>query len=444
MIRKILLIILLTVFLFNPAVKAEDNLNDIYEVIGIENETIDDYLWLDDGELNQAGLEIYELINQADKKGLRSQDYLVKDINGIWMGIRHQDPDNINEKNLKELDELLTRALLRYTSDITTGRFDSDSLEREIINEEILEGFPRIIEAIKTGHSVKDVISDHEPKHPYYFALLKALEDNQSNYSEAQTQEIILNLERWRMEYSQLPNNHLLVNIPSFRLELYEEDEIVLEMKTVVGNEDRPTPVLEGDLNRMTISPRWFMPTTIAVEDHLPKIKDDVKHLERGNYKVYTLEDGNYNRVDPEEVDWEEVDDDKDEFPYFFWQDSGPWNALGALVFRFPNNQNIYLHDTPDKHHFALDDRAKSSGCIRLEKPMELAKYLLSDMPEWPEEKLLEKISDKDETWLDLRKTLPIYITYFTITPDEAGDLNFHEDIYEKNDDLLNALSKLY
>ena len=445
MIRKFLLSILLTIFLFNPAVavNAQDSFNDIYEVIGIESETVDDYLWLEDGEFNQDGLEIYELITQAESKGLDSQDYLLGDINGIWMGIRHQDPDNINENNLKELDELLTEALLKYTSDIATGRFNSATLEREIINEEILEGFPRIIEAIKTGRSVKEVISDHEPNHPHYHSLLKALKENQSKFNSEQTQEIILNLERWRAEYNQLPNNHLLVNIPSFRLELYEENKIILEMKTIVGNKNRPTPVLEGNLNRITISPRWFMPTSIAVKDHLPKVKEDVEHLEKGNYKVYTLEDGNYNRVDPEEIDWDEVEADQDTFPYFFWQDSGPWNALGSLVFRFPNNQSIYLHDTPDKHLFALNDRARSSGCIRLEKPMELAEYLLSDMPAWTEERLLDKISKRDETWLNLKSTLPIYITYFTVTPGENGSLNFQQDIYNKNSNLRKALNKI-
>ncbi|MGM0415126.1 MAG: L,D-transpeptidase family protein [Bacillota bacterium] len=440
MISKFLLVFLLITYIFTPSVNAEDNSNNIYEVIGIENEIINDYLWLDDGEFNQSGLEIYELINQAETKGLNNQDYLVSEINSIWMGIRYQDPENINEKNLEELDELLTRALLRYTSDIATGRFQPDTLEREMVNEEILEGFPRIIESIKTGRSVQDVISDYEPNHPYYFALLEALEENRDNFAYDQIQEIVLNLERWRMDYNQLPKNHLLVNIPSFRLELFEQNEIVLDMKTVVGNKNRPTPVIEGILNRMTISPRWFMPTSIAVEDHLPKVKEDVEHLEKGNYKVYTLENGNYNRVDPEEVDWDEVTADKDEFPYFFWQDSGPWNALGSLVFRFPNNQSIYLHDTPDQHYFELDDRARSSGCIRLEEPMELAKYLLSDMPEWPEEKLIEKILKKEETWLNLKSTLPIYITYFTVTPSEDGSLNFHDDIYDKNSDLRKVL----
>jgi murein L,D-transpeptidase YcbB/YkuD len=244
------------------------------------------------------------------------------------------------------------------------------------------------------------------------------------------------------MEYNQLPNNHLLVNIPSFRLELYENNKVILEMKTVVGHESRPTPVLEGNLNRMTISPRWFMPTSIAVKDHLPKVKNDVDHLKKGNYKVYTLENGDFNRVDPEEVDWEDVEANQDTFPYFFWQDSGPWNALGSLVFRFPNNQSIYLHDTPDKHLFALDDRAKSSGCIRLEKPMELAEYLLSDMPDWPKSRLLDKISKRDETWLNLKSTVPIYITYFTVTPDD-NSLDFHQDIYNKNSNLRKALNTL-
>ena len=442
MITKFLLIFLITGILFTPSVDASEYIDELHELLETENDIETDYLWLEDGEFNRHGLEIYELINQAEAKGLNSQDYLLGDINGIWMNIRYQDVDNIETENLKELDELLTRALLKYTSDLATGRLDSETLEREIVNKEILNGFPWIIESIKSGRPVKEVLSDYEPDHPYYLALLEGLE-NRNNFSDDQIDEIILNIERWRMEYGQLPDNHLISNIPSFRLEVFEGSESVINMKTVVGTQNRPTPVMEGNLNRMTISPRWFMPTSIAVEDHLPKVKEDVEHLERGNYRVYTLENGDYVQVDPETVDWEDVEADKDEFPYFFWQDSGPGNALGSLVFRFPNNQSIYFHDTPDTHLFALDDRARSSGCIRLEKPMELAKYLLEDMPEWPEERLEEKISDRDETWLNLNSTLPIYLTYFTVVPDENGDLSFHEDIYEKNEDLLNALSNI-
>ena len=442
MLTKFLLIFLITGILFTPSINASEYIDELDELLETENDIETDYLWLEDGEFNQPGLEIYELINQAETKGLNSQDYLLGEINGIWMSIRFQDEDDIKTENLQELDELLTRALLKYTSDLATGRFKPETFEREIVNDEILNGFPWIIESIKSDRSVKEVLSDYEPDHPYYLALLDGL-NNEINYNENQINEIIINIERWRMEYEQLPDNHLISNIPSFRLEVFEGNESVIDMKTVVGTKSRPTPVMEGNMNRMTISPRWFMPTSIAVEDHLPKVKEDVKHLERGNYKVYTMENGQYVQVDPEEIDWEDVEANKNTFPYFFWQDSGPWNALGSLVFRFPNNQSIYFHDTPDRHLFALDDRARSSGCIRLEKPMELAEYLLADMPEWPEERLMRKISDRDETWLNLKSTLPIYLTYFTVVPDEHGDLSFHNDIYEKNNDLLKALNNI-
>ena len=272
MITKFLLIFLITGILFTPSVDASEYIDELHELLETENDIETDYLWLEDGEFNRHGLEIYELINQAEAKGLNSQDYLLGDINGIWMNIRYQDVDNIETENLKELDELLTRALLKYTSDLATGRLDSETLEREIVNKEILNGFPWIIESIKSGRPVKEVLSDYEPDHPYYLALLEGLE-NRNNFSDDQIDEIILNIERWRMDYGQLPHNHLISNIPSFRLEVFEGNESVVDMKTVVGTQDRPTPVMEGSLNRMTISPRWFMPTSIAVEDHLPKVK---------------------------------------------------------------------------------------------------------------------------------------------------------------------------
>ncbi|MGM0419780.1 MAG: L,D-transpeptidase family protein [Bacillota bacterium] len=435
---KIVLMIFLLLFsLITSPGMAVDNADRI----DVEDPTAD-FIWLEGSELSQAGQELYKLINNAEQKGLKSEDYLLNELNSHWMGLRYTAKTAITESDVIEFEEMLMEAFLRYASDLATGRFIGSDHQRQHVAPEISVIMPELIEDIESGRKVTDILAELEPAHPHYQALLEGLQKRLSS-SEPETsreiEEIILNLERWRQEYNGIEeNDHLLVNIPSFRLELYENDEVIMEMKTVVGRSERPTPVLRGDLNRITVSPRWYMPTSIAVKDHLPKVKNDVEHLEKGNYKTYTLEDGDFVEVDPREINWEETS--KNNFPYFFWQEPGPWNALGAVVFRFPNTQNIYLHDTPDRHYFDREDRALSSGCIRLERPLELAYYLIEDMPNWNSAKMHRLIEQRDETTFNLKSPVPIYITYFTVVPGSTGQLEFHEDIYRKNDRLRNIL----
>jgi murein L,D-transpeptidase YcbB/YkuD len=123
-------------------------------------------------------------------------------------------------------------------------------------------------------------------------------------------------------------------------------------------------------------------------------------------------------------------------------QKPGPWNSLGAVKFLFPNSHNIYLHDTPSKSLFQESKRAFSHGCIRVAEPKNLAMYMLRDDPTWTEEKIAKAMDSGKEQYVAVKNPMPVYITYFTAWVDRQGDLNFREDLYNRDSQLSNLLMK--
>lgn len=140
------------------------------------------------------------------------------------------------------------------------------------------------------------------------------------------------------------------------------------------------------------------------------------------------------------EIDWSKISGNN--FPYLVRQDPGPENALGRVKFMFSNNYNVYIHDTPAKGYFARDDRAMSSGCIRIEKPFELAELLLADSPEWPSEKIHAAMQQNSEQTASLKTPVDVVLLYLTAWTDGNGQVQFRQDIYKRDEMILNALNQ--
>lgn len=219
--------------------------------------------------------------------------------------------------------------------------------------------------------------------------------------------------------------DRVVVNIPAFWLETYEGGNLVLDMKVIDGMVKRKTPTLSSKIDHLIFSPRWYVPDTILFEDKLPHIKKDPSYLARHGMKVYEKGGG---EVDPETIDWSQFH--SKQIPYRVVQRSGDLNALGHVKFKFPNKYDVYLHDTPDKKLFQNAQRSFSSGCVRIEKPVELAKLLLKDKPEWDEEKIRKAMARSSEQVVWLTKPMPVHIIYVTAWVDNSGTLQFREDIY--------------
>jgi murein L,D-transpeptidase YcbB/YkuD len=250
--------------------------------------------------------------------------------------------------------------------------------------------------------------------------------------------QIELNMERWRWIPHDLGERYLLVNIADFRLQAIEGTRTVMDMQVVVGRRYRRTPVFSGTMTHLVLNPFWHIPKNIAVTDILPKIKEDPNYLAKQGITVFENWMRDASAVDPRDIDWSEVD--TREFPYKLRQNPGPLNALGRVKFIFPNRFSVYLHDTPAKELFGKIQRDFSSGCIRVEKPIELAVYLLRGNPRWTKEEILRVIESGQNTAAELMEPIPVHLQYWTAWAEKDGTIHFRNDIYGRDRDLDKAL----
>ncbi|MCI1186911.1 L,D-transpeptidase family protein [Hymenobacter sp. DH14] len=244
---------------------------------------------------------------------------------------------------------------------------------------------------------------------------------------------VALNLERWRAEPIE-EAEYLLVNIPAFELLVLGHDTVLRRARVIVGKPATPTPTLRSRIRYFTLAPVWNVPYSIASQEMLPRLQDDPSFLAESNLAVY---DGRGRRRNPWRIDWGEVTEQN--FKYTVQQEAGPRNVLGNFVFHFPNPYLVYLHDTPERQLFARPDRALSHGCIRVERPRELAAWLLRR--EGNPTPLLTPAQARQCPPQDvlLRRPLPIFIRYATCTA-ENGRLRFYQDIYGQDQALREAL----
>lgn len=241
--------------------------------------------------------------------------------------------------------------------------------------------------------------------------------------------QMMVNMERLRWVPVEVEKDHLLVNIPEFRVHIFENGKLSWAMNVVVGKAAKQTSIFKGNLSQIVLNPYWGIPTSIARNEILPILKRNPSYLSRNNMEV--LSGGKV--VNPDGINWNSY---KTSVPFTFRQRPGKNNALGKIKFLFPNNFHIYLHDTPAKGLFGETKRAFSHGCIRVQEPKRLALYLLRANPTWNEEKVDKILKTDRETIIRVHPTVPVYIAYFTAWVDSKGQLNFRNDLYHLDDKL--------
>lgn len=238
---------------------------------------------------------------------------------------------------------------------------------------------------------------------------------------EARIRQIQLNLERWRWLPRDLGDRYVLVNIPEMRLRVYDNGRIPLAMNVVVGTSDTQTPIFSDEMSYLVFSPYWNVPDSIAQGETLPAMMQDPGYLARNNMEII---DKDGNPVPPEEMDIETLEE------YRFRQRPGAANSLGLVKFMFPNQFNVYLHDTPAPSLFTRANRAFSHGCVRLSEPVALAEYVLRDQREWDARAIEAAMHGGTERTVKLTEKLPVYLGYWTASVDETGALQFRPDVY--------------
>lgn len=256
---------------------------------------------------------------------------------------------------------------------------------------------------------------------------------------DARIAQIALNMERWRWMPDDLGARHVLVNIAAFSLQAMENGSIRKEMRVVVGRQYRRTPIFSDSIKYLEINPFWHVPPKLAVNDILPKIIADPTFLETSGFTVFDGWGADARPVAASGIEWARLGVGK--FPYKLRQNPGPMNSLGNVKFMFPNKHDVYLHDSPARELFGRNLRAFSSGCIRVERPIDLAEFVLAGQPDGARASIEDAITGKSTKVVRLETPVPVHLTYFTAWTSEDGTIQFRDDVYERDSALARALS---
>ncbi|MBC7873984.1 MAG: L,D-transpeptidase family protein, partial [Ferruginibacter sp.] len=229
----------------------------------------------------------------------------------------------------------------------------------------------------------------------------------------ARLQQILLNMDRMRWMPQKPKGNLIIVNLPEFMLHVYEADSLLFDMRVVVGKVGNNTMMFNGDLNQIYFSPYWNVPQSIIKNEIMPAIARNPNYLANKNMERV----GGGIRQKP-----------------------GPGNALGKVKFIFPNSFNMYFHDTPSKSLFGQDKRAFSHGCIRLSEPQKMAEWLLRNDASWNTEKIVSAMNQTTEKGVKLKDPVPVFIIYYTAWVDNDGEINFRDDVYQHDSELVKKM----
>ena len=368
-----------------------------------------------DGSRPRAALDsLIKAVGAADQEGLVPADYGIQELTRVRESF---DPSRAVDADLR-----FTYAYMRYASDLAHGTIDPEDIDPQwhaAARDVDLHG--ALAQALDANR-IEDSLRHLAPQAPQYQGLkhqlekYRALPPNGSSHvaatgegkdvalTTAEAIELIaINMDRWRWLPDDPGSRYIIVNIPAFRLDVIEDGRSVLDMKVVTGKKDSPTPVLADRMTTIVFSPYWNIPRDIVEKEIAPKAEKDPTYLERENIEID--DSGRYR------------------------QRPGKGNSLGLVKFLFPNHYNVYLHDTPADALFTRVERDFSHGCVRLDQPLALAKYVLGDQPEWTEEKITAAMDSGTEQAVALKRPLPIYLVYFTAW-DDRGTLQVRKDVY--------------
>jgi L,D-transpeptidase YcbB len=439
-------------------------------------------LWIADGKANARAQAAVAYLDHVDADGLEPADYPVPNFAAL------SDPAAIAEGELK-----LTMTVINYAHHASIGRVHWSRVSGDILYELKAPTPAEVLTAVAEATDAGDALAAYEPRTPGYLALKaklaglrsgktsgkapipngqtlkigmpdervpqlrerlsatgegtvydKALADAVKKFQQEhelkasgqltpQTVEalngrqpdrpidtIIANMERWRWMPHDLGKNYVIVNLPDFTLRVFQNGHQVWMTRIVDGKPEMPTPIMTAEMKYITINPTWNVPPSIVAREYMPALQQDPTVLSRMGLKVSTNPDGTVHISQP----------------------PGDANALGRVRFNFPNKFLVYQHDTPNKNLFALNRRAFSHGCMRVQDPVKYAEVLLSIVRpgEGYTQERIRKMFGESEQDIQFPKFLPVHLTYQTAFVDEEGKLEFREDVYGRDKTLLAVL----
>lgn len=249
---------------------------------------------------------------------------------------------------------------------------------------------------------------------------------------EARIDQVRVNMERARWLLYKLKGTFVVVDIAGYKVALYRDGQPIWRSRVQVGKPFRSTPVFQSEITYITFNPTWTVPPTILVKDMLPKIQQNPDYLAANRIRVL---DRAGNVLDPSSVDWYNARG------LTLRQDAGPENSLGQVAIRFPNDYAIYLHDTPHRELFAKSMRATSSGCIRVENPLQLVELLFNDPKRWNSEGIQKQLANGRTENIRLPVKVPVLLAYWTVDMSNEGRVTFKPDVYGYDAPVLRQLN---
>jgi L,D-transpeptidase YcbB len=450
--------------------------------------------------LTEQGSAIYETLGRTEEDGLPPTRYRHDVAAQLYAALNTDDrharlPDSLAVRYRGALDVLLTEGFVRYSSDLVTGTLDPSEAGIDWRIERESARHAAVLENLVAGRDPREIAEQLRPAIQYYERMRTALAtfraaaeqggwpqvpqgetlregernsavavlrqrlilgtdareaqlaragESDPTHFDAQLKEAVqhfqmrhsidadgavgggtlkelnhtveerisemkLNLDRWRWLPNELGDRFVLVNIAGFELEVVDEGRAIESMNVVVGRLDRQTPVFADSIQFVVVNPYWNVPDGIFRRDVQPKMQRDPTYLASNNMELVN------GRVR---------------------QRPGPTNALGRYKFLFPNEFDVYLHDSPDRHLFSRTSRDFSSGCIRLERPEDFARLLLDMQSDAGNAQLDTHLTHWSERWIRLDRKLPVYLLYFTAWVEENGTVRFHHDVYHRDEKL--------
>jgi murein L,D-transpeptidase YcbB/YkuD len=248
---------------------------------------------------------------------------------------------------------------------------------------------------------------------------------------EARIDQVRVNMERARWLLYKLRGTFVVVDIAGYKVALYRDGQPIWRSRVQVGKPFRSTPVFQSEITYITFNPTWTVPPTILVKDMLPKIQQNPDYLAANRIRAL---DRAGNVLDPSTIDWYNARG------ITLRQDAGPENSLGQVVIRFPNDYAIYLHDTPHRELFAKSMRATSSGCIRVENPLQLVELLFNDPVRWSSEGIQKQLANGKTENIRLPVRVPVLLAYWTVDLSKEGRVAFKPDVYGYDSPVLRQL----
>lgn len=352
--------------------------------------------------------------------------------------------DTLQPKN--EQYHALKKALKEFRAEFKNNTWDSlatresDSLTFKLRLKKLLIESHYYIETPELSDSLKLVAAIKRFQHTHNLdedgkvgkLTFKALQKTKQDY----IHQLELNMERWRLVTYASDKKFVWVNIPKYQMRVIEEDTIVIESRVIVGKPEHKTPLLKSTIRYFIIYPYWNVPFNIAVKEILPILKRDTTYLRRKNFDVLN---GYGEVITYQPINWKRYS--KTYFPFRLRQRMGDDNSLGILKFNFENKYGVYLHDTDGRRLFKREMRALSHGCIRLERFIDFARFLVrDDSVRYPFDSLKIDLLKDQQKYVYLRHPVPIYVNYFTAEVDTAGKAFFFIDIYRKDEKMLESL----